>query len=67
MIVRNGFVSNSSSSSFIVLCKGDLKENLRKYFDEIFKELIEKIKEDILDSFYNSCERIRMFDREYDD
>lgn len=33
MKIRQGFVSNSSSSSFVVAWKGDLKKELKKAFD----------------------------------
>ena len=33
MKIRNGFVSNSSSSSFMIAYKGDLKEQLNKVFN----------------------------------
>lgn len=31
MKIRNGFVSNSSSSSFIIACKGNLKDVMKEY------------------------------------
>ena len=44
MKIRNGFVSNSSSSSFIVLNENDIPRNV-SYAKITDPELIEKIKE----------------------
>lgn len=45
--MRSGFVSNSSSSSFIVICEGELsegklKKSLYSWMDEVIRVICEK-------------------------
>ncbi|MFA6090137.1 MAG: hypothetical protein WC755_09850 [Candidatus Woesearchaeota archaeon] len=56
MKIRNGFVSNSSSSSFIIVSKKKISEKeLRKKLEKIVnKVFLEKIKNDILNSIVDN-------------
>ncbi len=45
MKVRNGFVSNSSSSSFVIAVKKDVHEKVLKQLTEYEKDVIEQIAE----------------------
>jgi len=45
MKIRNGFVSNSSSSSFVIAVKKDVHEKVLKQLTEYEKDVIEQIAE----------------------
>ncbi len=57
MKMRNGFVSNSSSSSFVVMCKGNLKTELDAVVEDVKKIKspfgFGKIAEQIVDTLVN--------------
>lgn len=66
MKIRAGFVSNSSSSSFLVAIKGDVKELDKKLLMKKFKidpsSPLAEINNEIVECIVNKCQKI---DRSY--
>lgn len=58
MKIRNGFVSNSSSSSFVVLLKKDIQHNLKEKVRTFLKETFSDFdnEENIVNDIYNKIE-----------
>ena len=64
MKTRTGFVSNSSSSSFIIASKGDLKETFADVLNGIeitsglpMKEFVVSIMKEVLETLVNNSEK----------